>query len=675
MRATNGQRQCTVPVPLCFTLLGLFCCSGTSLAESHENVEVKPFGVIDTGATFSIRYLLDENDRSSDSSSSTFEHRTTWEQELFLISETYVYHPGFLNMEFGGGPLLVQQDFKSDVGEAKSNETLFNFLARFNFLDLKSYPFSFYFQRSHPSLATSLSGRFLTRTDEYGFRGRSTGLVKATDLFVDLSSRTTEGSGFGTVVDDDMDRAFFRWNTGYGDDARITFEHDQYTQNSLSGSTGLPIQESSIEQSTTSLKARNFFGANRQFLLNQILIGLDQETESASPSELESLYYSANANWQNSESIRSSGRYGFYEIKREGADSKTHDLAAAMNHSIREDLNYDLSADHRKETQTGFASQRTGIGGGVNFWKSLGIGSLGLSGALRHERNDQESSSDTIQVFDEALILVGTTPVDLANEFVVTSSVVVTNSAGTQVFVEDVDYRLVFVGSVTSVQRLIDGNIFDGQTVLVDYEYLTSGTAKFDRFGANASATLDFLKYGRALLRFTKTDTTLVSGQLTTPINDSETLEFALGADFPIGDRWRVGGEFRHVDRNEDIAPSVRDSVAVNASTRVFGSMNLYASANLIHVDQEESIEDVDQAHYRLGIRGIPFGRAQLVYEASYLEDTGGSLPREQIRHRLTLQGGYRMVRYMFRVIVSDETLGDTERDYTQITATVMRDF
>lgn len=675
MQKTGGQRQDLVLALPSLVLLCVLFWPGTSIAESHDVVEVKPFGLLDTDASVSIRYLLDENDRSSESSAATFEDRSTWEQEVHLISKSYVYHPGFLNMEFGGGPLLVQQGFDTNTGASSSNEVLFNFLARFNFLDLKDYPFSLYFQRSHPSMTTSLSGRFLTRNDEFGFRGRHTGLIKATELSLDLSHRDTEGSGFGSIVDEDIDHAFFGWQTSYRDDDRISIEHDRFTQSSLSGSTGLPIQESMIEQATTRLIARNYFGSKRQVLLNQSLFWLEQDTAALRSSRFENFYYTGSTLWQASDKIQSSFNYRFIDSKRTDADAETHDMRANVNHAISDNTRYYLFLDHEDTRQTGFTRNRTGGGGGINYSKPLGFGVLGVAGSVRQERNDQESSSDSVQVFDEPVTLDATTPVELANEFVVTSSLVITNTAGTQVFIEDVDYRVIIVGSVTSIQRLIDGNIFDGQTVLVDYEYLTSGTAKFDRFSTNVAATLDFLKFAHAQLRYGFIDSDLISGQLTTPINDVEAFEATLSADFPVGNSWRIGGEVRRLDQDEDIAPYVRDSIALNASTRVYGSLHLYMSASRVEVDQKTSIEDVDQITYRLGIRGVPFGRVQFSYETTYLEDVGGSLPREQLQHRLTLQGRYRMVRYVLRAIVSEESLGVTERNYTQVTAAVTRDF
>jgi hypothetical protein len=656
-------------------LLSISISSDALCAETHQGIEVKPFGLLNTDASLSIRYFLDENDRSSASSAPSFEHRSTWEQELFLVSRSYVYHPGFLNMEFGGGPLLVQQSFDSNFGSESADESLFNILARLNFLELKSYPFSLYYRRTHPSMTTSLSGRFLTRNNEYGFSGRKRFVDQAAGVTLELSHRDTEGSGFDTVVDEDEDRSIIGFSKSYRENDKISFEHNRYKRDSSSGSVGLPIQESMIEEDRSHIAAQNSFGSRKQFSLNQSIVRLEQDRQSTVSSHQEDLNYSAAGRWQNSEAVRSSFGYRFNESKRVGADTKSHNANAGLVHSVSDAFQYDILANHEDVRQTGFKSLRSGVRGGAIYSHSTDLGSFSLSGSLGQQRTDQESESDSIQVFDEPLTLIGTTSVELANEFVIASSVVVTNTAGTQVFVEDDDYRLIVIGSVTSIQRLIDGNIFDGQTVLVDYQYQTSGTAKFDTFDGNLGVSFSFPKYVSARLRYSLRDSTLISGELTTPLNDRELLEATLAADFPIGHRWQLGAEIRHLDQDEEIAPFVRDSISLRASTRIFGSMRMDFSASRIEVDQKESIEDVDQLNYRFGISGNAFARINLAYQFSFLEDTGGSLPREQLRHRFSLAGRYRQIRYVLQAVVSEDMLGDTERDYTRFSAIITRAF
>ena len=674
MYLNDEQRQLLGPT-LLLVVLTCVLCPRASSGASYGDVEVRPFGFLDTSGSLSIRYLVDENSRESESSPTTFQNRTTWEQELFLISRSYVYHPAFLNIELGGGPLLVQQTFDSDQGTNSNNESLFNFLARFNFLDLKTYPFSIYLRRNHPSVTTSLSGRFLTRNEELGFSGRKNFVGRNANFTYDLRHRDQEGSGLDTILDEEEDRSRFSFTKNYRDNDRIGIEYNRFIRDSASGSLGLPIQETRTEQKRIHLSAQNRFGRDRQFSLDQSLIHLDTEREPTISSQQEDLSYILTGRWQNSTSVRTNFNYRFNDSERTGADARSHNLDAGLSHNMSEALRYDVLLDHEDLSQTGFDRNRSGVGLTVNYSESTGFGSYGLNGSVKQERTDQVSINDTVQVFDEPVTLNGTTPVDLSNEFVVASTVVVTNAAGTQIFLEDVDFRLIVVGSVTSIQRLIDGSIFDGQTVLVDYQYQTSGTVEFDSFRANAVASINFMRYFSGRLRYGLIDSNVLSGELTTPINDGEAYEVVLGADIPVGFGWQFAAELRHLDQDEEIAPFVRDSASVSFSGSVIGSMSVRIGAGLVEVDQKESVEDVDQISYRFNIRGRVFGLAQLAYDANYLEDKGGSLPREQLIHRLTLQGRYRQVVYTLQALYSDETLGITKRDSTQVTALVTRYF
>jgi hypothetical protein len=280
-----------------------------------------------------------------------------------------------------------------------------------------------------------------------------------------------------------------------------------------------------------------------------------------------------------------------------------------------------------------------------------------------------------VQVFDEPLVLVGTNPVALAQDFVVAASVVVKNESQTQIFVEGFDYRLVVVGSVTSIQRLVGSNIQDGQRVLVDYDYQTSGTAEFDSLNTSLNLNASFLKYFSAGAAFQLRDTKLREGELTTPRNDLEGTGLTFAADVPVGNRWQFGLSASYWDRNEEIAPSVSNTLTLHAATHLWRSTRLRLSGTYLKVDQEESIEDIDQVQYRLGVSSRLWSRVLLTYDVTYLEDDGGSLPRQQTQHRLDMQWNYRAVRFFLRASRADERLGATQRDYTRVTAEVARFF
>ena len=278
-------------------------------------------------------------------------------------------------------------------------------------------------------------------------------------------------------------------------------------------------------------------------------------------------------------------------------------------------------------------------------------------------------------MFDEVLALNGTTPVDLANEFVIIGSVVVSNSVRTQVYVDGFDYRLIVIGNVTSIQRLIGGNITDGESVAVDYSYESTGTVEFDTLGTNISANISFLETMNAYLRYDSRDTSLRSGEFSNPVNDRNSLEVGLSTSNKFLDGWTMSASYRHRDQDEEISAYVSDTLEVSFVRSIFGTWKTTVAGNISAVSFENSAEDVDQLGYHLGLSGRLFRNAQLTYDVAYLTDTGGSLSRKQLQHRLRFRWSYRRLRLVLQALYSDDELGSTERKTKQATLQLVRGF
>jgi hypothetical protein len=644
------------------------------VAVGAVDFDIKPFALLDVSGVFEARYLKDEQDRSSDTTSRTFADRVTWEEELFISTKSYVYHPGFLNIDFGFGPKLVQQQFDSTAGSNKANETFLNLNARLNFLQLKSYPFTLYFQADNPNVSTGLAGRYLSEREEYGINAQ---LYQKgnTRVRLDMSNMKNFGGGFGQILDEEVDYGQLGFLTAYGDRNTVDILHRQERRASESGSVGLPIQNTTIRYNNTDLRTKNHFGSDGRHWLTQRYRRFRQDLLRTVSTKTDNQNYVLGMHLSHNERLSSRYDYAFTNSRREGADSSSHRLKAAINDIVNKQFNYGFRAHYDNEDQQGFKRDTLGAGTDLSYSKSFEQGSFGVGFSASQARTDQVSDTDFVQVFDEELVLAGTNSVALAQDFVVAESVVVKNDSQTQIFVEGFDYRLVVVGSVTSVQRLLGGNIQDGQTVLVDYEYQTSGTAEFETSNASFNVNASFLRYFYAGADFQLVETELLDGALTTPTNDLESLRLTAAAEFPVGQRWQLGVSASYWDRNEEIAPSVNKTLTVQAATNLWRSTKLNLSGTYFKVDQEQSIEDVDQIEYRVGISSRLTSSLLLTYDASYLEDEGGSLPRQLTRNRLDIRWSFRAVRFFLRASRTDERLGTTEKDYVQVTVEVARYF
>ncbi len=644
-------------------------------AEYHEVDDIKPFGLLDVTGHVRVGYLFDDRERGA-SLEKSFEQQSSWEQELFVLTKSFVYHPGFLNMDLGGGPVFVQQQFDTNVDEASNNDVLFNFLGRLNILDLKNYPVSVYYERTHPSVTTSRSGRFLVQNDAYGVRGHVTQLLRdRTTLRYAITRQEADGSGLGSVVDTSAETKSFALDSTYRNSDNITFQFDKLEQESASGSAGLPIVRSELDQEIAEVRANNVFGADEQVRISQRLRQMDQENVTTIVSTLDDRTYNGNVHWQYDGDGHAFLNLRDVTSKRDSTRQDFTDLEIGAAEQLTESTFARASLGHSTVDQTGFTRDRNSLRGAATYSRETGFGGFGISGSARAERNDQESTADEIDVFDEPLILIGTNPVDLRNEFVVPGSVVVRNADKTQTYVEGLDYRLIETGSVTSVQRLVNSSITDGETVLVDYSYSTSGTAEFDTYGSGIALSADFLRTFRAHVRYDIQDTKIRQGELTNPLNDGEIVEFGIGTTNQFLDGWTLDAQYRHLRQDLETSPFVSDQLDVSFTTSLGGTLALTLAAGLNETDYENSNEDISQVTYRIGLRGRVLRRSYLSYDAFLLDDTGGSLPRKQFRHRLNWQWSYRQMRFEMRATISEDELGVSEWNNVTVTAQLTRVF
>ncbi len=641
-----------------------------------RDAEIGGFRVTDISGTTSARYLLDDREYASQNARSNAEKQRNLELELFILTRSYLYHPDFLNMKIGGGPLLVTQDYIATAGTNDSNEALFNFVVDLNFLDQKAYPVRTYYTRSHPSITTSLAGRFLVKRNQYGLNAQLRQPVSPVQFTFDAFHVDTTGSGFDTRLDENIDELSLTAFKSYRNADRLSVTYRWNNRDSLSGSPGLPIQASRITTGTADLDARNVFGSNGQLELVQQVFLVDQDTEIDVLTKLKDRRYFGNLNWAHTKSTRSFYRYTDQQTTRPGQTNVSRrSLVVGGSHERGQNLVVTANATVTEDRDSAFERRLAGVQSNIKYTYPTAFGSISLGMGLGARNTDQVSAQDRAQVFDESAVLAGTDRIDLRNDFVVAETLVVRSEPKTQVFVEGIDYRLVTVGSSTSIQRLVGGNIADGQTVLLEYAYLTGGTVKFDTLSQNYVANIRFLNHFSAFARLSDRSNRVVAGASVIPLNDVRSVEFGGRIDYPLGNRWTVGGEYLRTDQNEDISSYLRNSYDAYAEVRLPMASSLRLMMHQETIENEGSVENVDLVQYRASLRSRPFRGIIVSWDSDYLEDIGGTLFRERVSHSMTAQWVYRQMRIMVRGEFVSETLGSTLRDNARVTAQIQRAF
>ena len=652
----SGIRQFLPTAMFCLAIFLFLPASAHAAGPRYRTDIVDWFRLVNVDGNFSARYYFE--DRTSDSTASgSAMNRTDWEQELYIGTESYVYHPGFLKLRIGGGPLLVQQDLSNGVDSNSNEEALFNFRTQFDFLSIKPYPFTIYYEQSHPGVTTSLAGRFLTRATEYGVNGRLAETLLPMRLQYELRHHDSKGAGVGTTVDNESDIATLRAAKSYGSGDNVNLYVQSFEEESASGSPGLPINPSAIKTFNSGISTSNAFGERQQFKLRQQLDSIDQETRVASSlSEFSSLNYFGTFDWLHREGLNSIYRYQHRDNDRDGTRS-TGRVGSAAASLHKSNFAYSAGVSLSSNDTAGFGQERRQATAGMSYSKPLSFGSITL--AMRFE----------------SVALNSTVPVPLLNRFIAAGSVIVRNEQKTQVFVEGLDYRLVITGAVTAIQRLIDGNIADAETVLVEYDYETGGTVQYDTLGQNYSASIGFLKHYSAHLSYSDTDNDVNGGVSTIPLNSRRAISARLRSDYPISKSWVAGGEIAHVDQQEEISPFDSDYLTAYINYQFASGTRARFAASYLSVDYDNSIEDVKSQRFSFALNSRLPWNIRLTYNISADRDLGGSIPRKSLFQNMIAQWNFRLVRISLRARLTDETLGTTSRQHFTVRAQLERIF
>ncbi len=650
--------------------------NGNGIGNGGGHRAVSPFRVTGFGGLVATRYQLNDAQRDPVAGQASTETQNTIEEELQFWAQGYAYHPELLCWQLSGGPVLVQQGYDSTAGNASTNDTLLNFAARLDFLQQKPYPFAVYYRRDHPALSTSLAGSFLSELTEYGATASLLDTWSPVQIDLDVSRLDNHGEGLERLVDDTLDIASIRLSKSYRTVDWVRLGHSRTRRDSASGSPNLPLLRTFTQTDTTDFSAENVFGSKDQIRLRQQGNLLDQTLEDGVLRDFRYASYTADLRAQHRPDFATTYRYGYRESSQNAQDSRAQDVQLGMQGNRGTALGYDADIHASNEDSNDFRREVTGVHASVNYIiRELPFGSVTFGGSWNMDRTDQVVGVDQVSVFDERITLSGTSLVDLRNPNVVSGTIVVRNLSQTQVYGEGLDYRVVVVGNTTSIQRLLGGSILDGETVLVDYDYRPGGTVNFDSLGQSYSASATVLRHLTVFANYHNRSNSIRGGTPTQPLNDMSAVEVGAYIHYPLGRGWAVGGEVRHTDRDEDIAPYVRDYYQAYVEVPVPGTARFRLAAYREKTDNANSPEDVDLVRYTADVQTRLWGSVYGIVNAEHERDTGGTLERKRNGQSLGVDWNYRRVRFTLRAQHLEETQGTVRREDTIVRAYLTRDF
>lgn len=641
--------------------------------QACQAEEISPFRLTGIDGYVLVDYL-------SDSVSTDFsdQKQSNLREEIFVMSHSYVYHPNFLTLDIGGGPIRQDSSLSLNGDETSAGENLYNLTARASFLRDKPMRGSLFYDHLNPTVSVAPGEIMVQESSRYGFDFALAGPKTAFPLNLGYVHTRTQGSGAGRVLDDELEQINFNISRAWGAYGTTNLQYQSADQVSRSGSLNLPIQSSTSSSQGLNLNTWLQFGANQQYsLTNNITLNRRQYTiaQIAQPDQGD-FGFLVDLRARPASQLSWFGTYNQNRNDQGDTQLVTQTLAGGLTYLPLPDLETSLGARMEQSDADQYTSSIRALDGALRYKRQLWLGSLQASYAAKYEQRDQQAANPLVDVLDQLHTLTGTIQVPLNNLHVVAGSVVVTNLTQTQTYVENVDYLLVVVGDETRIQRLASGSILDGEDVLVDYTYDIGGSYASVHLDQTINLNWNITRNVDAYFRWFDSSSEITSGTSSFPLNQVRDVLLGMRAEMPLNLGVVVGGSYELEDRNETISPYQRSAGDLYLQTTgpLFGLANLRLTARRNLTTYERSDNDVDLTGYEARAWARRFG-IDLVGVLNYEQDVGGPRPSQRRDASLNAVWRERKVTVTASFTYSQEMQGDYTRDHTLFRLTARRDF
>jgi hypothetical protein len=187
--------------------------------------------------------------------------------------------------------------------------------------------------------------------------------------------------------------------------------------------------------------------------------------------------------------------YAFYHIVQESQTLNQNNANLIFGHKLFNSLNTDIFGGYINSSQTYYKGADSKLGFDIRYNKKIPLkGNLSLSYKYTWNHKERESSSLSVNVFNEEYTLTDGAMVLLDKPYITASTIVVTDITGTIVYQQNFDYVLNAQGNYFEIMRIPGGLIANNSTVYIDYTYVQPGNYMYDAANNNFGARLTFFK-------------------------------------------------------------------------------------------------------------------------------------------------------------------------------------
>ncbi|MES9971002.1 MAG: hypothetical protein ABW092_13290 [Candidatus Thiodiazotropha sp.] len=605
------------------------------------------------------------------------QQRTISSQELELESKGYIYHPNLVDMEMGVGVRFQNNEFEVDTGSNETEETLYSFFGNFNLLRHKPYPVYLHYSQRNPTVSVDLADSLTVEHRDYGAIFSLEKPLVAYPMKLRINHSDSSGKSRGTLIDSEIDNLQFNLYVDPSDRFTGSLGLFQSRKKSGSGSLELPIQNTMSEEFGLNASSSYLFGKEYAHRFDNNLYYTS--VESGHLDTREDIHFTSYLELGHSKDFNTFYRYDINSTKYSETNIKTSNESLSANFlaNLNEEITLSGGIDTSDEKNEGFDRNIHGVNSSIRYTTDLSDHfAFNTTYSFSYKFNKQDSDVFQINRIGESHILDGLSAVSLQNEFVVPGSVTVSNASRSQIYIEGIDYRLTVVGVETRIERLITGNIPDGETVLVDYGFESGGSFDYSYLRQKIGFGLRYDDTYNFSLTFTKNEETLEAGRPLRPLYTREKALASVDARYRLSTSSNLSWGIELEKESGDFRPYMREQADINfvVALPLFSSF-LDLRSIYENIDNEFSEEDVDLRHHaarlftRYGYRST--SRLELAIE----EDTGGTIHRDTTRVTLEYLWRWRLLSFAVEGRYRHDEQGGVSRKDSSVYLTLTREF
>ena len=256
------------------------------------------------------------------------------------MTHSYFYHPKFLLLDVGGGPIFSLGRAQDDATGNRSREFLYNFSVRATVLADKPARGTVFYEHLNPTISLSPGETFNQQTTRYGLTFALLAPVTPVPFNVEATRSQNKGSSTQRIIEDQIDRFTLNgyrslWNFGM-----TQFSYHAQQQESANGSPGLPIQHSRLHSQSINADTRLQLGRDRQYdLYNNITYTTQKYTlEQAHTPEIENFRFLLNFQGKHTGNLRTTANYNFSRDRQDERATTVNAANAVITWSAERDL-------------------------------------------------------------------------------------------------------------------------------------------------------------------------------------------------------------------------------------------------------------------------------------------------------------------------------------------------